>query len=93
MVVVDDIHLVAPAEDVVDDLGSLDLDPLLLHRRFLYSSTATGSPYRFLGVKVIRWALVELDLYLLHNLRLPLPLSSLPSSTVGVGDSGLIDLR
>lgn len=73
LVVVDALDPVAPAEAVADDLGGLDLDPLLPHQVLPVLQHRHRVPVRVLRVEVIRRPLVELDLRLSHHLRSSAP--------------------
>lgn len=76
LVVVDALDAVAPAEALPDDLGGLDLDPLLPHQVFPVLQHRHRVPIRVLRVEVIRRLLVELNLRLAHHLlRSPPPLA------------------
>ena len=74
LVVVDALDAVAPAEALPDDLGGLDLDPLLPHQVLPVLQHRHRVPIRVLRVEVIRRLLVELNLRLAHHLlRSPPP--------------------
>ena len=73
LVVVDALDPVAPAEALPDDLGGLDLDPLLPHQVLPVLKHRHRVPIRVLRVEVVRRLLVELNLRLPHHLLRPPP--------------------
>ena len=68
--VVDALDAVAPAEALADDLGRLDLNPLLPHQMLPVLQHRHRIPVRVARIEVVRWPLIELYLRLPHHLLL-----------------------